>query len=116
MQENDTKSVATATAITPATVAMLYFRAEQVLQVLPISRRTLSNWQRARRIRFYRIGKTVLFKRADIEAAIERFAVAAIGEVKPRKANTAPTPITATTDAPPARKRRAGRITTPAEA
>ena len=83
----------------------MYFRAEQVLQVLPVSRRTLSNWQRSRKIRFYRVGKTVLFKRADIEAAVERFAIAAIGEPKVRKATT---PATITT-APPVRKRRMAR-------
>jgi excisionase family DNA binding protein len=73
-----------ATTITPASVALMYLRAEQVLQLLPVSRRTISNWQRTRRIKFYRVGRTVLFKRDDIEKCLERFAVNAIGEPKRR--------------------------------
>jgi len=57
-----------------------YLRPDQAIEVLPISRRCLSNWQRRRVIPFYRIGRTVMFKRADIESALERFRVAAVGE------------------------------------
>ena len=95
--------------ITPATAALLYLRAGHVLEVLPISRRTLSNWQRARKIRFYKIGKTVLFKKSDLEAAIERFSIAAISDPKPRKANQ-PAQITTPTTQAPVRKRRMERI------
>jgi excisionase family DNA binding protein len=97
----------------PATVtettALLYLRPEQVTQVLPISRRTLSNWQRARRIKFYRVGRTVLFKRIDIESALEKFAVAPLGEAKAHKPHTKieATPAIAAR----AGKRRMARVT-----
>jgi excisionase family DNA binding protein len=74
-----------AAAITPATIALMYLRAGQVIQVLPISRRSLSNWQARRLIKFYKVGRTVLFKRTDIEAALEKFAVMPIGTPRPRK-------------------------------
>jgi excisionase family DNA binding protein len=104
-----------AATITPATAALLYLRAEQVIHVLPVSRRTLSNWQARRLIKFYRIGKTVLFKRADIEAAVEKFAIAAIGEPKIRqqRAKTVETGTIINEPVTP-RKRRAGRIVAPA--
>ena len=89
--------------------ALLYLRPEQVIQVLPVSRRTLSNWQRARRIRFYKVGKVVFFRRCDIETCIEKFVVNPVGEVKPRQAVKS---STVTTELP-ARKRPAGRIATP---
>lgn len=101
----------TPAAVTPATVALMYLRAEQVIQLLPVSRRTISNWQRQRRLKFYRVGRTILFKRSDIEACLEKYAVNPIGEVKPRKV----TETGAITSAPVAqRKRRARRIAAPA--
>ncbi len=100
-----------AVAITPASVALLYLRAEQVLQLLPVSRRTISNWQRTRRIKFYRVGRTILFKRSDIEACLEKYAVNPIGEVKSRKAVETGTVIN---EPVTPRKRRAGRIAEPA--
>ena len=65
---------------------MLYLRPRDALEMLPVSRRTLSNWQRRRVIPFYRVGRIILFKRCDIEEALERFRVAAIGEPKRRAA------------------------------
>jgi excisionase family DNA binding protein len=108
-----TGSTATTATTTPATVALLYLRAEQVIQVLPVSRRTLSNWQAHRLIKFYRVGRTVLFKRIDIENALEKFAVNPIGEVKSRplcKITSAHIIPAAITEPSPNRKRRAGRI------
>lgn len=103
-----------AATITPATAALLYLRAEQVIQVLPVSRRTLSNWQARRLIKFYRIGKTVLFKTSDIQAAVEKFAIAAIGEPKIRQQRVKVVETGTITTQPPKQKRRMGRITTPA--
>ena len=65
----------------PPPSTKLYLRPREVVDVLSISRRTLSNWQRCRVLSFYRIGRVVLFKRSDIEAALERFRIAAVGEV-----------------------------------
>ncbi len=104
-----------AATITPAKAALLYLRAEQVIEVLPVSRRTLSNWQARRLIKFYRIGKTVLFKRADIESAVENFAIAAIDEPKIRRRCLQTGETGTITSAPVTpRKRRAGRIEVPA--
>ncbi len=98
---NTVKALAT---ITPFTNTLIYLRPDQAIEVLPISRRCLSNWQRRGVIPFYRIGRTVMFKRQDIEVALERFRVAAVGEPRPRK-------ITPTAPAPtPARKRRMERV------
>ena len=57
-----------------------YLRPDQVIKLLPISRRCLSNWQRRHLIPFHRIGRTIIFKRTDIESALERYRVAASGE------------------------------------
>ena len=57
-----------------------YLRRAGVLAEYPISARTLSNWQQRRVVAFTKIGRTVLFKREDIEAALNRFRVTAIGE------------------------------------
>jgi len=90
----------------------MYLRADQVISVLPVSRRTLSNWQARRLIKYYRIGRTILFKRADIEAALEKFAVMPVGTPRPRHhvgdGNV-------TSEPPKPRKRRAGRIVPPAD-
>ncbi|MCG3150166.1 MAG: hypothetical protein PCFJNLEI_03644 [Verrucomicrobiae bacterium] len=65
--------------------AAFYLRPNEVTKLLPVSRRTLSNWQRKNLIPFYRIGTgrrgVIMFKRADIEAALEKFRVNAVGEV-----------------------------------
>jgi excisionase family DNA binding protein len=66
--------------VSPATVAAAYLRAADVIQLLPISRRTLGNWTRKRVLPFHRVGKVILFRRADVEQALERFRVAAVGE------------------------------------
>jgi excisionase family DNA binding protein len=75
----------TTNCITPSgakveTASPYYLRPADATKLLPISRRTLSNWQRRHLIPFYRIGRTVMFRRADIEAALERFRVNAVGE------------------------------------
>jgi excisionase family DNA binding protein len=108
----DTTSQRTSTVATttPATVALLYLRAEQVIEVLPVSRRTLSNWQARRLIKFYRVGRTILFKRSDIEIALEKFAVNPIGEAKPTRHRHVQTG-TITTEPNLQRKRRMMRNT-----
>jgi excisionase family DNA binding protein len=89
----------TKTSDAPTATGAFYLRPNDAVKVLPISRRTLSNWQRRRLLPFYKIGRAVMFKRADLEHALDRFRVAAVGE---------------TPAAPPRtlRKRRAGRVVT----
>ncbi len=75
-----TNSISTAAAKQVEAATAIFLRPTEATKLLPVSRRTLSNWQRRHVIPFYRIGRTVMFKRADIESALERFRVAAIGE------------------------------------
>lgn len=91
----------------------MYLRADQVISVLPVSRRTLSNWQARRLIKFYRVGRTVLFKRTDIEAALEKFAVMPVGTPRPRHRH--PEDGNVTGDLARPCRRRMGRIVAPAD-
>jgi excisionase family DNA binding protein len=83
-----------------------------VIQLLPVSRRTLSNWQARRLIKFYRVGRTILFKRADIEAALEKFAVMPVGTPRPRRRHVEEGNVT--TDLARPCGRRMDRIVAPA--
>ena len=74
--------------------------------MIGVSRRTLSAWQSARVIPFKRVNRTILFAVADIQRALDRFTVAAIGEPRPRKAAEMGT----VTIQPSKRKRRLERI------
>ena len=69
---------------TAASLPRLYLRPDEAARVIGVSRRTLSAWQSARVIAFRRIGRTILFSVADIQAAIDRYRIAPIGEPKPR--------------------------------
>ncbi len=58
-----------------------YFRPQGASKYLHISRRCLSEWQQRRIVPYSKIGaKCVLFKKTDLDAAMARFRVAAIGE------------------------------------
>jgi len=63
----------------------LYVRADQALALLPISRRCLGNWMKRKLLPHYRIGRVVMFRVTDIEKALEKFRVVAVGEPKPRR-------------------------------
>jgi excisionase family DNA binding protein len=58
----------------------LYLRPHEAAELLGVSRRTLSNLQRRRAIGFSRLGRVVVFRRCDIEAALQRHRVNAVGE------------------------------------
>jgi excisionase family DNA binding protein len=89
----------------------LYLRPDEAARVIGISRRTLSAWQSARVIGFRRIGRTILFSVADIQAAIDRYRIAPIGEPKPRHQSAESGTITAPpVVSEPPRKRRMQRI------
>jgi excisionase family DNA binding protein len=68
--------------------ARLYLRPDELVAVLGISRRTLSKWQAKRLVPFRRIGRAVLFSVKEVQATIDRFSVAAIGEPKPSARHT----------------------------
>jgi excisionase family DNA binding protein len=63
----------------------LYLRRDEAARAIGVSRRTLSAWQSARLIGFRRVGRTVLFSVADIQAAIDRYRIAPVGEPQNRK-------------------------------
>jgi len=51
-----------------------------VARCYPISTRTVSEWQRLKIIPYYKVGrKCVLFRKRDIDAALAKFQIAAIG-------------------------------------
>ena len=53
-----------------------YLRTAGVLELLPISRRTLCRWMDSGRIKFIRAGsRLILFRRSDIEKMLTRFTV-----------------------------------------
>ena len=58
----------------------LYLRPDEAARAIGVSKRTLSTWQSTRVIGFRRVGRTILFSVADIQAAIDRYRVAPIGE------------------------------------
>ena len=69
---------------TPAPpVARLFLRPDEAAAAIGVSRRTLSQWQASHVIPFRRVGRTVLFAVAEIQQALERFKVAAIGKPSP---------------------------------
>lgn len=58
-----------------------FLRPAAACQYLGISARCLSQWQARRVIPFVKMGKKcVLFKKADLDSALNRFRVAAVGE------------------------------------
>jgi excisionase family DNA binding protein len=57
-----------------------YLRREEAGKYLGVSNRTVSEWQRRRIIPHVKVGrKCVLFKRADLDAAMDRFTIRAVG-------------------------------------
>jgi excisionase family DNA binding protein len=97
-----------------APLPRLYLRPDEAARAIGVSRRTLSAWQSARVISFRRIGRTVLFSVADIQSAIDRFRIAAVGELNPCRQQVGPSRVTAPTPPIsgelPTRKRRMQRI------
>jgi excisionase family DNA binding protein len=89
-----------------APLPRLYLRPDEAARAIGISRRTLSAWQSARVIGFRRVGRTVLFSIADIQAAIDRYRIAPVGESKPRQHHVEASTFTT----PPKRKRPMERI------
>ena len=62
-----------------STVHRGYLRAEGVLQMLPVSKRTLMRWQKQGRLPFIRAGRRVtLYRVADIEKMLAKMTVNAI--------------------------------------
>jgi excisionase family DNA binding protein len=100
---------------TAAPLPRLYLRPDEAARVIGVSRRTLSAWQSARVIAFRRVGRTILISVADIQTAIDRYRIAAVGELCPRRKPVDACSITApprVADSElPKRKRRMQRIT-----
>lgn len=48
-----------------------YLTTEQVMDILGVSRQTIHNWTCARKLPYYKFGKTLRFKAQDIQSYIE---------------------------------------------
>ena len=70
---------------TAAPLPRLYLRPDEAARVIGVSRRTLASWQATRVIGFRRVGRTILFSVADIQAALERYRIAPTSETPKRK-------------------------------
>ena len=68
-----------------APLPRLYLRPDEAARVIGVSRRTLASWQATRVIGFRRVGRTILFSVADIQAAPDRYRIAPISEALDRK-------------------------------
>lgn len=62
-----------------------YTRKAEEAERLGIGQRTLDRWCAARIVPHRRLGKVLLFNPAEVDAALARFTVAAIGDRQPRK-------------------------------
>lgn len=66
-------------------VEVRFYRRSEAAKSLSISERCLTNWTRRGIVPVIRVGKRcVLYSRADLDAAMQRFRTAAIGERRPR--------------------------------
>ncbi|HUI08296.1 MAG TPA: helix-turn-helix domain-containing protein [Verrucomicrobiae bacterium] len=63
----------------------LYLRPDEAARAIGVSRRTLASWQSTRLIGFRRVGRTILFSIADIQAALDRFRIAPTSELPRRR-------------------------------
>ena len=68
----------------------LYLRPDEAARVIGVSRRTLASWQSTRVIGFRRVGRTILFSVADIQAALDRYRIAPVSELTKRKRRMQP--------------------------
>jgi len=62
-----------------------YLRRKAAAEYTNISPRTLSIWMARRIIPFRKIGRTVLFDPAELDAALNKFRIAAVGDPSIRK-------------------------------
>ena len=68
-----------------APLPRLYLRPDEAARIIGVSRRTLASWQATRVIGFRRVGRTILYSVADIQAALDRYRIAPISEAPTRK-------------------------------
>jgi excisionase family DNA binding protein len=57
-----------------------YLRRAEAAKLLCVSARTLTNLQKRGAIPYHKLSRLVLFRRTDIEQALDRFRHAAVGE------------------------------------
>jgi len=67
-----------------------YLRSQEVADLLGVSLRTVGNWKRHRVIPHHKIGRVVLFRRDEIEAAIGKFRIAAVSDRPLRSISRSP--------------------------
>jgi excisionase family DNA binding protein len=57
-----------------------YLHKDELATVLGVSKRTITNWMKSRAIPFIKVGRTILFRPADVDRALQRFTFRAVGE------------------------------------
>ena len=62
---------------TPPVISTPWLRANEACAYFRISRRTLSRWQKSGLVTFARVGRMILFKRADLDKMVESLTVKA---------------------------------------
>ena len=64
-----------------------YMRRQEAADYLRVTTRTLANWQTEGIVPFIKVKRrVVLFRRQDLDAALQRFRVAAVGESRKKGA------------------------------
>ena len=66
--------------------ATTYIRSEQAAALLGISPRTLVNWREKKIVPYRQVGHVILFRADELDAALSRFRVGAVGEPKTKAA------------------------------
>ncbi|MBJ7391338.1 MAG: helix-turn-helix domain-containing protein [Chthoniobacterales bacterium] len=61
---------------------------EDVADAFKVSRRTVANWTRDRRIPHLKLGRLVRFRQADVMCAMTRFVVREVGSSPPTRFST----------------------------
>lgn len=59
-----------------------YLRRSSAACYLGVSPRCLSNWMRSGIVPFRRVGKVVLFRRDELDQALDRYRNSAVGELR----------------------------------
>ena len=69
----------------PATATPAFIRGAGALAAyLGVHEMSVRRWQKQRRIPFVKLGGAVLFRKADVDALLEKLTVPAVGNRKPR--------------------------------
>jgi excisionase family DNA binding protein len=57
-----------------------YLHKDELAIHLKVSKRTVDNWMKRHVIPYIKVGRTILFRPADVDRALQRFTIRAVGE------------------------------------